>query len=50
MPFVGRIMVLLDCAIVIENIENEDFVFDPHSSRCISGLSSGSSVCHLSIH
>jgi hypothetical protein len=27
MPFVGWIMVLLDCAIVIENIENEDFVF-----------------------
>ena len=33
-------------AIVIENIKNEYFVFDPHS-RCISGLSN---ACHLSIH
>ena len=38
MSFGSGIMVFCECAIVIENIKNEYFVFDPHS-RCISGLS-----------
>jgi len=50
MSFVGWIKVFCDYAIDLENIENEYFVFDPQNSRYISGLSSGSSTCHLSIH
>ena len=50
MPFGSGIMVFCDCAIAIENIKNEYCNFDPHSSRCISGLRSGSGACHLSIH
>jgi hypothetical protein len=50
MPYGSGITVFCECAIVIENIKNEYFIFDPHSSRCISGLRSGSGACHLSIH
>jgi hypothetical protein len=40
------IMVFCDFSTVIENTKNEYFVFNPHSSRCTSGLG----ACHLSIH
>jgi len=36
---------IFGCAIVIENIKDEYFVFLQHS-RCISGLNSGSDTCH----
>ena len=47
-PFGSGIMVLCNCAVVIEDIKNEYFVFDPHSGR-IPSLSSESGACPLSI-
>ena len=47
-PFGSGIMVFCNCAVVIEDIKNEYFVFDPHSGR-IPSLSSESGACPLSI-
>ena len=45
----SEIMVFGDCAIAIENSKNEHFVLNPHRSRLIYDLSSGSSACTLLI-